>query len=353
MTKTLEALNELNNKKVLFITTKSPGYIRNAQEIRLLKESAASPDIVGSYGKNYFLRLVGIYPKLMFMSYKGYDAVLVGFAPQLVIPLFGRRMRRAGCLIAEDFFISLFDTFCNDRKKFGADSFMGRFLHRLDEKTLAAADMVICDTKAHAGYFAKEFNVSVEKEKVLYITADKEIFHPLGLDRTKTLKKYFPDADIGSSEDETKEKSVVMYFGSVLPLQGIDTVVSSMKKLAETGRYICIFVGPLTNAGSTGEDPHAKIYCKDWLSEDELAELIDISDVCLAGHFNAEIEKAKRTIPGKAFVYEAMNKPMVLGDNEANREYFPGSDRVEFADMGDPEAVVEAVERLIKGENAE
>ena len=58
----------------------------------------------------------------------------------------------------------------------------------------------------------------------------------------------------------------------------------------------------------------------DWLSQEELAEHIANADLCLAGHFNGEIDKAKRTIPGKAYIYEAMGKKMVLGDNEANRE---------------------------------
>ena len=38
---------ELKGKKVLFITTKNSDYIRNTQEIRLLREQAASLDVIG------------------------------------------------------------------------------------------------------------------------------------------------------------------------------------------------------------------------------------------------------------------------------------------------------------------
>lgn len=37
----------------------------------------------------------------------------------------------------------------------------------------------------------------------------------------------------------------------------------------------------------------------EWLSQQELADEIAGADLCLAGHFNADIDKAKRTIPGR------------------------------------------------------
>ena len=46
----------------------------------------------------------------------------------------------------------------------------------------------------------------------------------------------------------------------------------------------------------------------DWLPQEKLAEYIDMADLCLAGHFNAAVEKASRTIPGKAYIYQAMGK---------------------------------------------
>ena len=72
-----------------------------------------------------------------------------------------------------------------------------------------------------------------------------------------------------------------------------------------------------------------------WLSQEELAEYIANSDLCLAGHFCAEIDKAKRTIPGKAYIYASMQKAMILGDNKANRELFEEDKKTQFVKMGD------------------
>ena len=72
-----------------------------------------------------------------------------------------------------------------------------------------------------------------------------------------------------------------------------------------------------------------------------------MADLCLAGHFNKDIEKAKRTIPGKAYIYEAMNKPMILGDNEATRELYNESMKgIYFVEMGDAEALAERIKSI-------
>ena len=81
-----------------------------------------------------------------------------------------------------------------------------------------------------------------------------------------------------------------------------------------------------------------------WLSQPELAEAISRADLCLAGPFNRENGKANRTIPGKAYIYEAMEKPMILGDSPANHERYSASQKgITFVEMGDPEALRNAI----------
>ena len=80
-----------------------------------------------------------------------------------------------------------------------------------------------------------------------------------------------------------------------------------------------------------------------WLSQEKLAEYIAMADVCLAGHFNKEIDKAHRTIPGKAYIYQAMEKRIILGDSRANRELFSESDQNYFVPMGDAQALADLI----------
>ena len=53
--------------------------------------------------------------------------------------------------------------------------------------------------------------------------------------------------------------------------------------------------------------------------------------------------KAKRTIPGKAYIYEAMGKKMILGDNSATRELYHEDELRYFVKMGDSKALADKI----------
>lgn len=317
----------VTGKRVLFITTKELQYLRNTQEIEVLQKEGAEVDIIGSESKNYPKRLLKVYFQLLFCRMKKYDGVMIGFAPQLVLPFFGWKFRNMPVTI--DFFISLYDTFVFDRKKFSADSFIGKYLKKLDEATIHRANRVIADTKHHGAYFVSEFGLNEEKLLVMYLKADTNIFWPREQKKPARMDGKF----------------VILYFGSVLPLQGIDVILKAIELLKERKDLYFIMVGPI-------QDKYEKVQASnieyhDWLPQEELADYISYSDLCLAGHFNAEINKAKRTIPGKAYIYRAMERPMILGKNPANMElYAPEDEGIYYVQMGNPEALAEKIVQI-------
>lgn len=316
----------IKGKKVMFITTKNLDYIRNTQEIRLIKEQAASCTVIGSPDKHYFFRLLSVFFSLLTISASGFDTVFIGFAPQLILPLFRWKFKKNEIII--DFFISMYDTLCHDRRKVKPSGFVGRILHLTDQITLAYADFVICDTNTHGRYFADEFGISPDKLYTLYLQADTSIYHPL------------PDC----KPSHLKDKYVVLYFGSILPLQGASTVLDAMSLLKENKNLFFYFIGPVKGKNIQEICPVSdNIAYIDWLSQEQLAQHIGQADLCLAGHFNAEIAKAGRTIPGKAYIYKSMRKPMILGDNPANRELFCQGPDTAFVEMGSAEALADAI----------
>ena len=311
-------------KHVLFITTKNLDYLRNTQEIAKLRESAASVDVLGSSEKSYARRLLHVYGKLSTMSLKQYDTIFVGFAPQLILPLFGWRFRKKTVVI--DFFISVYDTMIQDRKKWKDGSMLAKFCHWIDRSTLRKADRIISDTNAHGDYFAKEFDINRAQIETWYLCADRTIFYP------RPQKK----------PAELQDKFVVLYFGSVQPVQGVDVIMQAMQLFANDPRIHFDFIGPIAQKVKKAEGDN--ITYINWLSQPELAEAISRADLCLAGHFNRENGKANRTIPGKAYIYEAMEKPMILGDSPANHERYSASQEgITFVEMGDPEALRNAI----------
>ena len=316
-------LEFLNHKKVLFITTKNLDYIRNSQELRLIKAQAASCQVIGSCQKSYVKRLFSVYRKLLFTKMKPYDLVFVGFAPQLVVPFFRRLRKRE---LAIDFFISMYDTLVRDRKKFKDGSFPSRLAKWLDRRTLSLAQEIVTDTRAHGTYFVNELGADAEKLHVLYLEADTSIYYP------REQKK----------EGGLEGRFVVLYFGSVLPLQGVPVILEAMERLRMREDIFFYMIGPFGEAAKKPDT--SNISYIPWLSQEALAAKIAEADLCLAGHFHGTIGKAKRTIPGKAYIYRAMGKPMILGDNEANRELYREEDgKTYFVEMGDAEALAEKI----------
>lgn len=305
----------VRNKSVLFVTSKNLDYIRNTQEIELLKNYAKKCDIIGSKNKNYLIRIIYTYIKLVCTLFYKYDYIFFGFSPQLYFVFFPF-IKKDKLII--DFFISMYDTFVDDRKKISKDSLMAKILHKIDEYVLKKASFVISDTKAHRNYFINEFNISLNKFIVLYLVADTSIYD-LNKYPKKIKDNYF----------------YVLYFGSILPLQGIEVILEAMKLLRDESEIKFIIIGPINDKFKINDDEYPNTQFISWLNQEDLAKRISQADLCLAGHFNKKIGKANRTIAGKTYIYEAMNKPIILGDSDANRELFKEDSMHYFVEMGD------------------
>lgn len=312
----------VKGKTVLFITTKNIDYLRNTQEIRMLEENAEFVKKIYSNQKNYAFRILDVWKKVLFYKMSDIEVVFVGFSPQLLLPFYNKFSSKT---VIIDFFISVYDTFVNDRKKFGSKSIAAKFCHWLDKYTIKRADHIISDTKEHQKYFQSEFKGEENKFETLYLEADSTIYYPRKQNKT----------------DRLADKYVVLYFGSILPLQGVDIVLEAVAKLKDEKNIQLQIIGPISSKYNKQEQDNIEYI--DWLNQEELAKYIANSDLCLAGHFCSTIDKAKRTIPGKAYIYHSMKKPMILGDNLANRELFEESADVKFVKMGDSEALKNAI----------
>ena len=317
----LRLVHRIRKKRVLFVTTKNIDYIRNVQELNFLKQNAARLKVVYSDRKSYTARIFEVWWKLM-VSGRSYDVVFFGFAPQLVAPFFLKYKDKE---LIIDFFVSVYDTLVNDRKRISVYNPIAWICHWVDGYVIRKADLIITDTKADVEYFIREFHGDRNKFKTVYLEADKTIYYP---------REQHKRADLA-------DKFVVLYFGSILPLQGADIVLSAIELLKDKKDIFFQVIGPVSKRYRIPIQDNVEYM--DWLGQEELAEYIANADLCLAGHFSSRIDKAKRTIPGKAYIYSAMGKKMVLGDNGANRELFGDSDHVLWTEMGNAKALAKAI----------
>ena len=337
-----DLLKITEGKKVLFITPSDADYIRNRQEINILQKSARHLDIIAPkniHGVNPtgIMRLLSIDLKVVAANIKKYDVIFIGGIPQLIVPLIQFRLRKKVLII--DFFISIYDTLVNDRQVLSPSNPLSRILKMLDRKALAGADHVVVDTREHAAYFSGMFGVDPDKMTVIYLEADKQIYYPRNVDKPRDLR----------------DKFVVFFFGAMNPLQGAEVILESAGILEEHENIVFIIVGPYKKIRNF--ELYSKLknvrFAARWLPQAEIADYIAMSDLCLAGHFNAAVEKAARVIPGKAYSYLAMERPVIFGDNPANRELFSKDTNnvrfmknVHFVKMGDPAVLADKILEL-------
>lgn len=319
-------IEKIKNRRVLFITTKNIDYIRNVQEVRLIKENAKSVDLIFSKNRYYFFRVISVWAQICKTRMNCYDIVFVGFAPQLILPFW--RKKFADKYIIIDFFISMYDTLVCDRKIFRNRGAVAKACHLMDEKTVKCADCVITDTKTHASYFINEFQGEQSKFVTIYLEADSSIYYPR----------------LQNKPDELKEKFVVLYFGSILPLQGVEVVLAAARLLKEYSNIFFDIIGPVPEKYK--KTTQNNVCFTDWLPQEKLAKRIADSDLCLAGHFSKDIDKAWRTIPGKVYIYEAMGKKMILGEGSANHELFSEDERHFFVNRGSSMELSNLIRRI-------
>ena len=312
---------DIVGKRILYIATKNSDYIRLSQEIDMIEELGERNKIIAFPNKTYFWRILKVYVKLLTTSMKNYDIVVIGFMAQMILPIFWWKFRKN--VIFTDFFVSIYDTLVFDRKKVKEKSLLARICKWIDARTIKKSTYLIVDTKTHGEYFSEEFKIESDKIYVYYLKADKNIYYP------RTAKKPVQYGD----------KYIVLYFGSILPVQGVEIVMDAIRNLADINDIHFIVIGPIGNKISKATTNNVTYI--DWLPQKELAEYIAFSDLCLAGHFSDTVNKAKRTIPGKAYIYRAMKKRIILGDSPANREL--AWDDGSFVSMGNAQMLAQAI----------
>jgi len=141
----------------------------------------------------------------------------------------------------------------------------------------------------------------------------------------------------------------VLYYGTFLPLQGIEYVVEAAKLLQSHKDIRFKIIGKgMTYARVmrlVRKLDVENIRFVGWVPYEALPSEIALADICLGGHFSA-IPKASRVIPGKVFQMIAMKKPVVLGNGSGNRELFEHKRNAFFCERADPEALADAIASL-------
>lgn len=173
--------------------------------------------------------------------------------------------------------------------------------HRLERSILQHADLVLTDTKNHATLYESRFGVP--KENILVIPVGAvEVARPLEeKNGTGATNTYFS----------------VLFFGSMLPLHGIDIIVSAAAKLRDLPIRFDFVGGNLKQAQRlikicTGRSLTRYTH-RHWVPlHDLVTHDIPRADLCLGGPFGGT-PQALRVITGKTSQCLALGKATVVG----------------------------------------
>ena len=242
------------------------------------------------------------YIKLFFQHRKiEYDVMMIPWRGVLTLPL-AKLVHKKPIIYIPAF--SIYDTLVNDRKKIAKNSLKAKFVHFVDKTACNWSDMIIVESSEEIKYFEKEFGLAKKKFRQYPLAADESIFYPQ------------------ASMKNPNEKFIVLFFGSFIPLHGIETIVKSAKILRKSDDIIFRICGE----GQTKievkklikENNLNNVKLLGFVSKETLIENIHSSDICL-GIFG-KTEKAKKVVTNKVFQILASKKPLITMESPASLE---------------------------------
>lgn len=242
------------------------------------------------------------------------DVLLVGYPGQFDI----WAARRHRLPVAFNAMVSMYETFVEDRRRFGPKSLAAQALRLLDRSAFRGAELVVADTAANATYFAGLADLDEPRVAHCYVGAEERFFqHRWG----------------------APSRFHVLFVGKLIPLHGLSLILEAARLVPEI---------PFRIIGSGQEDAllsgaPANVEHAPWV---EYARLPDeyARAACALGIFGSS-SKVERVIPNKAFQALATGTPLITADTPAARELLTNRVDALLVERS-PEAVAAAIREL-------
>jgi len=311
---------------MIFVCSAKGSYTRN-DVIRgiLRKIDPACVEIV-SEKSSYPARLLDVSKRWLFAG-SADKTVVLGFLAQPLMPL---AVILGSNRIAADFFISIYDTLCLDRRTFSPGGPVGMFLKAYDRWCLNRAQVLLTDTEEHADFLVATFGIARQKFSVIPVSANPEIFKPMPRRRTD-------------------EKIRVVFHATFLPLHGAQIVFEAARLLGTESHIELEIIGTGPESGALDrrlkEWNLPNVRRIPWIDYAELGPTLAEADICLGGHFS-DNPKARRVVPGKVYQYLASARAVILGDAPANRRVFTHLHHAFFCETNSADDLARAIWEL-------
>jgi len=311
--------------KVLFTCADKPTISRNKFHRALLQKTFDCDECV-SEGKSYLSRIPSILLRLPFKMV-GKDFYFVSYMGHFLVILIRFFTQKP---IVFDFYLSIYDMMCNDRKVYSPESLAGKLTWWIEKRSLEKADFIIVDTHTLIKTLSKTYHIPKEKFVRVPLTINEENVIP------KKVNRY-------------KEIFTVLYVGSYIPLHGTPVIIEAAKILEEKGEdvfFLMIGQGPdhhtcLTRAKTYGLN---NIEFKGFMPLEELNYYYNACDINL-GLFNNG-ERANSVVLNKTNDSFRVGKPHLTLATDAMKEAFKDNEDIFYVNDIDPQTLAKRIIEL-------
>jgi glycosyltransferase involved in cell wall biosynthesis len=262
------------------------------------------------------------------------------FVPEFAqkdVPLARLLARMTSRRLVFDPLASRYETKILDWRRKPEGSASARWNRAIDRRAFRQSDLLLADTGRHKEYYCREFGVDPDKVAVLPVGFDDRVFSESRGCLTAP----------GPAE---RTPFTVLFFGSFLPLHGVDEVVEAARIVSAADASVRFhFIG----SGQTLDLTRTKaaeyglknVGFEGWLSQPELAERVaQTADICL-GIFG-RTAKADRVVPHKIYQSMALGKPVITARTPAAEEFFADGEDIILCRKEEPRELAEAILEL-------
>lgn len=322
-------------KSICFFGGFDADYPRNAVLRKGLEKHGVSVRMCRTSPKRRGLVRAGILACRYFAMKRPFSVIYVPEFRHKDVPLAYLLAKITRKRLVFDPLVSRFDTKILDRADAAEGSVQAWHNKNLDRMSLRLPDVVLADTKAHADYYADEFDIPRGKIRVLPVGFDEDLFD-------------FRRGAVPGIEDDATFN--VLFFGNYLPLHGVDVIVSAAELLRDVEEIRFDIIGRGQTFPAVEEFVRSRklgaVRLLPRVPMGSLPTVIAGADVCL-GIFG-RTAKAARVVPNKVYQSMGMSRPVITADSPAVREYFEDGNDICLVPSGDPVALADKIHYLLR-----
>jgi glycosyltransferase involved in cell wall biosynthesis len=310
--------------RVAYFGTWEPGYPRNEQVISCLRRAGVEVDEIRASvwrSEQKFALGPSVLPRVGLAELRlalrrvsrAVDALIVGYPGHF--DLASAKVHRRPVIFNP--MVSLYETFVEDRQRFGEASFAARSLRAIDRVSFRAADLLVSDTATNAAAMADL--AGIERVTACFLGAEERLFRP------------------GWS---WPREFTALFVGKPAPLHGLPTILKAASLLPDA-KFRIVGSGQLD--GLLLHRP-PNVEHVQWVDYEHVPEEFARAG-CALGIFGTSA-KAGRVIPHKVFQALACGTPVITADTPAARELLTDGSDALLVQANDPQALAAAVDRL-------